>query len=153
MESWAGISLSFVAANGNLKQLYPTWCPVGVVPSAATNGQQLRGPVEGAIVSLQVETDGTNGGIIQLWDLNGADVGADVSSLDVVTDAQLIALQALGRAKLMYEQNFTASGITPPTTGPRSFQHGLAARFVGSAGACSLNLSVRGGFRLTTKVG
>ena len=46
----------------------------------------------GAVVSLQVETDGTNGGIIQLWDINGLDIGANVSFLDVITNAQLVGL-------------------------------------------------------------
>lgn len=153
MEAWSGITLEDVLSNGNLKQLYPTWAPTGVDPAVATNGQQIRGPIEGTLYSLQIETDGTNGGVIEIWDVNGADAGADVSSLDVITDTQLDALAARGLAKLIYSQNFAASGLTPPSAGPRSFQRGLAGRFVGSAGTCKLNLVVNGGFRLTTKVG
>ncbi len=105
--------------------------------------------------SLQIETDGTNGGIIEIWDVNADDLGVDVSSslTPTFTNANLVSLQALNRAKLIYTQNFAATGITPPTTGYRTFQHGLAGRFVGAAGACTLNLVVAGGFRLTTKVG
>jgi hypothetical protein len=153
MEAWSGISLGFVAAAGNVTQLYPTWCAAGVDPAAATNGQQIRQPTAGVLYSLQVETDGTNGGIIEIWDVSGADAGADVSSATTITDAQLDALAARGLAKLIYSQNFAASGLTPPTAGPRTIMRGLAARFVGSAGVCKLNLVVNGGFRFTTKVG
>jgi hypothetical protein len=153
MEAWSGISLGFVAAAGNVTQLYPTWAPAGVDPATATNGQQIRQPIEGVLYSLQVETDGTNGGVIEIWDVNGANAGADVSSATTITDAELDSLAALGLAKLIYSQNFAASGLTPPSAGPRAFQRGLAARFVGAAGLCKLNLVVNGGFRLTTKVG
>ncbi len=153
MEAWSGVSLSFVASNGDLNQLYPTWCPAGINPATATNGQQIRGVVEGIMYSVQVETDNTNAGVIQLWDVNGADAGADVSSAVAITDAQLQTLITAGLAKLIYEQNITATGVTPPTSGFRTFQRGLAGRFVAGAGACKLNLVVQGGFRLTTKVG
>ncbi len=154
MEAWSGISLTAVAdTTGDLQQIYPSWAPAGIAPASATNGQQIKGPSEGIMYSLQVETDGTNGGIIQIYDLNGLDIGADVSSATAITAAQLASLVTLGRAKLIYEQNFAATGVTPPTTSYRTFQHGIAARFISSAGACKLNLVVQGGFRLTTKVG
>lgn len=153
MEGWAGIVVEDSVFNGNLKQLYPTWAPAGINPAAATNGQQIRQPIEGILYSMQVQTDLTNAGVIEIWDLNGADGGADVSSADVITNAELIVAQAKGLAKLIYSQNFVATGVTPPTTGPRAFQRGLAARFVSSAGQVSLNMVVTGGFRLTTKVG
>lgn len=151
MEGWTQ-SLAAVTASGNLEQLYPSWAPAGVDPASATTGQQLRGPVEGKVWSLQLQTDGTNAGIIELWDVNGADAGANVSSTNVITNAQLVALQALGKAKLMYSQNFIASPETPITMGVKAFQHGLAARFVGLAGTLGVNLTVSGGFRLTDKI-
>lgn len=153
MEAWSGISLSAVTATGNLKQLYPTWVSAGVAPGSATTGQQIRTPCDGQLLSIQIKTDGTNGGVIEIWDVNGHDGGADVSSSDVITDTQLDALAALGLAKLIYSQNFDGSATTPPPGhGPRSFSRGLAARMVGSAGACELNLVVNGGFRKTTKI-
>lgn len=154
MESWSGVPLAFAGASaGNLTQLYPTWAPAGEPKATAVNGDQIRGPIEGTLYSIQVESDGTNGGVIEIWDVNGADADADVSSLKVITDAELQTLITRGLAKLIYSQNFLGSGITPPSAGPRSFQRGLAGRFVGTAGNCKLNLVVNGGFRLTTKVG
>lgn len=153
MEAWAGITVADSAFDGDLTQLYPTWATVGVNPATATNGQQIRQPIEGIMYSLQVQTDLTNAGVIEIWDVNGADGGADVSSAAAITNAQLLVAISKGLAKLIYSQNFLATGITPPTTGPRAFQRGLAARFVGAAGDVKLNMAVTGGFRLTTKVG
>lgn len=155
MEGWAGISLAGGAATGNLKQLYPTWAPVGVAPPG-TAGQLLRKPSSGNLGSAQVQTDNLNGGVIELWDINGADSGANVSSLDVITNAQLVALQALGRAKLIWSQNFTASSgaVTAYTIG-KEFLHGLAARYVQTnpGATCSLNLNIQGGFVLNSTAG
>ena len=155
MEGWAGVTVTAVSSTGNLKQLYPNYVSAGVDPAAATNGQQIRQPCEGIMYSLQVETDLTHGGTIEIWDLNGADGGADVSSGTTITNAQLLVAQSKGLAKLVYRQNFLATGITPPTSTPLAFQRGLAARFVegGPAGECYLNMKVVGGFRKTTKVG
>jgi len=152
MIGWSGITLPTGLSNGNLKQLYPTWCPTGVAKASATNGQQIRGPVEGILYSLQVKTDGVEGGTIEIWDIDGSEAGADVSSADTITNAQLVALQAAGAAKLIYSQNFVASPTTPFGTSHRTFQKGLAARYVGD-GTCELNVVVQGGYRLTTKVG
>lgn len=152
-EAWSGISLTQGGSTGDLTQLYPTWATVGINPATATNGQLIRRPVGGSLETLQVETDGTNGGIIQIWDLTGLDIGADVSSGTTVTNAQLVLLQAAGKAKLIYEQNFVASAVTPaPGAAFRHFQKGLAARAIGS-GTVKLNLVVEGGFILTQKVG
>lgn len=153
MEGWSGISLSAVTSTGNLTQLYPTWAPTGIAKASATNGQQIKTPCEGILHQVQVKTDGTNGGTIEIWDLNGDDAGADVSSATTVTNAQLTTLQSMGLAKLIYSQNFQAAPTTPFGTGFRPFQRGLAARFVAASGSCDLNLVVGGGFRLTTKVG
>lgn len=152
MTPWVSSSLPIQAA-ANVTQLYPIYAPVGVAPGSATNGQLIRMPTEGVLHSVQVETDGTNGGTIQIYDINGIEAGADVSSSDQITNTQLTAMLADGRARLIYEQNFIGSGITPVGTGARSFQKGLAARAVGSTGSCKLNLSVGGGYRLTQKVG
>lgn len=153
MEGWSGISLTAVTSTGNLTQVYPTWAPTGTAKASATNGQQIKGPCEGILYQVQVKTDGTNGGTIELWDANGDDAGADVSSATTVTNAQLTTLQSMGLAKLIYSQNFQAAPTTPFGIGSRAFQRGLLARFVAASGTCELNLSVQGGFRLTTKVG
>lgn len=139
-EGWVSASLGFVAANGNVTQLYPPWCSTGVDPATATNAQMVRTPSSGELISCQVETDGSNAGVIELYDINGIELGIDVSSGTTITDAQLDAAIAAGHAKLIYSQNVVATGITPPSCGYRKILHGLAARFVGAAGACRLNI-------------
>jgi hypothetical protein len=152
-QSWVQSVSSVTDNTGNLKQIYPDWAPTGANPASATNGQWIRKPCEGELNSLQVKTDGVNGGTIEIWDVNGIDAGADVSSGTAITAAQLAALVTRGLAKLMYSQNFIASPETPFNVAPCSFQRGIAARFISAAGSCTLNLKVAGGFRLTQKLG
>lgn len=152
MEGWAGIPITFGTSTGDLKQIYPTWAPVGVNPATATSGDSIREPTSGILYSLQIQTDGTNGGIIEIWDVDGEDGGADVSSGTTITNAQLLAAQSRGLAKLIYSQNFVAStGATPPGASFRGFMRGIAARFVAAAGSVNLNVTVAGGYRLVTK--
>ncbi len=158
MEGWV-VELTAVLPTGNLQQLYPNYTSAGVNPATATNGQSIRRPCEGTMYNLQIRTDGVNGGYLELWDVSGAQV-TDVSSATTITDAQLTALIALGVAKMIYTQNFSASSLTPFNAYPRGFQRGLAARYVNytenpdtAVGSCLLNLVVQGGFQFTTKVG
>lgn len=152
MERWV-CALTGVAADGNVTQLYPAWAATATAPASATNGQQIRNPTSGILWQLQVKTDGANAGVIELYDINGIERGIDVSSAAVITDTQLDAAIAAGDAKLIYSQNFIATPETPFNLGVAAFQKGLAARFVAAAGACTLNLTVDGGYRYTTKVG
>lgn len=150
MEAWVGASTQLTAgtASGPLKQLYNPVMTPGT--GAVSAGVYKRTPAEGTLYSIQVLTDGTNGGTIEIWDLNGAEVGADVNTLDAVTNAQLLALQTLGKAKLIFNQNFAAANDAwKSAAGPRDFVKGLAARFInsGPTGTCTLNLVVDGGNR------
>lgn len=152
--AWGGVPLTFVAASGNLTQLYPSWIndgkgnATGGDPAVAGPGTLLRKPCEGELISVQVSTDGTNGGTIEIWDIAGDDAGADVSQAAVITNAQAVALKAAGKARLLYTQNVVASGVTPPAANYQGrFMRGLAARFVSAAGACTLNIVASGGFR------
>jgi hypothetical protein len=149
-EGWV-TDLTAVASNGNVTQVYPSWASAGVARAAATVGQLIREPVGGSCSGLQIETDGVNGGTLELWDVNGHDIGADVSSLTVITNAQLTTMISRGDAKLIHKQNFIASPETPVNIGPFSFVKGLAARFSnsGPSGSCSINLKVAGGVRKT----
>lgn len=151
MEGWV-VQLSSVANNGDITQLYPAWAAAGADPSTATLGDQIRQPIEGQIISLQVRTDGTNGGYVELWDANGALGGADVSSDDEISDAEMAAMISAGNAKLIYTQNFVALPETPINMGWKGFLKGLAARFVGTGGVCYLNIVVNGGYRYITKL-
>lgn len=154
MEGWV-VDVTAVASNGDLTQIYPTWCSAGTAPGSAVNADQIREPTPARMSSFQVKTNSIDGGIIELWDINGLDGGADVSSLAAITNTQATALQTAGKAKLVYQQNFTADPDTPLVNkGPIFFAHGIAARFVGSTGTATLNFSIEsGGYRKTTKVG
>lgn len=147
MERWV-CNLEDVLSDGVLTQLYPDSAAAGIDPATATPSQQVRHPCEGTLIALQVKTDGTNGGTLQVYDINGWETGDDVSSATAITNAHLVTALADGRAKIIFEQNFAGSGLTPFTPiGPARFMKGLAARFVGSAGAIEVNLTVQGGYR------
>lgn len=151
MDRWV-TSLNLVAATGVVTQLYPDYATTGVSPATGSVGGQIRQPTEGQLISLQVETDGSNAGTLELYDINGINLGIDVSTSTSITDTQLDAAIAAGKAKLILAQNFAGNGLTPWTpVGPASFMKGLAARAVGVSGTCALNLVVHGGYRYTTK--
>lgn len=149
MERWV-CPLTVVAANGNVTQLYPAWAQAGSNPASATVDQQVRQPCEGKLFSLQCLTDGVNTYTLELYDISGIEIGVDVSSSTVITDAQLDAAIAAGKAKLIFNQLIAGSGLTPiAPVGPAGFMKGLAARAwnAGVTGTCSINLGIEGGFR------
>lgn len=149
-EGWV-CPLTAVAATGDLTQLYPAWVSAGVAKAGSTNGQLIRRPLQGALHSIQVEADGTNGGIIQIYDIDGGQFGADVSSGTAITNAQLTTALAGGGAKLIFEQQFAGTTGSGPINAPgvyRAFLKGLAARMTMDTptGGCKLNLVVGGGY-------
>ena len=151
MTPWV-IQLNAVLANGNLTQLYPDSCTAG--SGATTSGTLKRSPCEGVLVNAQVEPDGVNGGELQLWDINGADAGADVDTTNVITNAQLLAMIAAGKARAIYGQKFSgATGSRLAIAYGVTIMHGIAARYVNAAGTLELNLVVGGGCRKTEIVG
>ncbi len=149
------------AASGNGQQLYPAWVSAGVNPATAVNGETIRRPLQGAMHSIQIEPDGSNGGMIQIYDMDGSEAGANVSSATAVTNAQIVAALAAGRAKLIYEQQFAGTVGSGPVNAAgifRGFMKGLVARFSNgnggaAAGTCTLNLVVDGGYRKNTTTG
>ena len=151
MTPWADLTLTAVTDNtGIITQLYPASCTAGT--GAATLGNLVRTPCEGVLVSLQVEPDGINGGEITVWDINGADVGADVNTATTITNAQLTAAIAAGKARVIYSQKFSgSSGSRLAIAHGVPFMHGLAARYInaGAVGTCELNITADGGFRKT----
>lgn len=151
MTPWV-ITLSAVAANGDLTQLYPASCTAG--SGLLTSGTLVRSPCEGVLVNCQVEPDGVNGGEIQLWDVNGADAGADVNTATAITNAQLAALIAAGKARQIYGQKFSgSSGSRLAIAYGVPVMHGIAARYINAAGTIDLNLVVGGCCRKTELVG
>ncbi len=147
MDRWV-VTTSLVSSTGDVQQLYPNYAPTGTAPSGATPADEVRHPTEGQLIALQVASDGTNGGTLELYDINGIDLGIDVSSGTTITNTQLTTALAANKAKLILKQNFAGSGLTPwAAVGPASFMKGLAARAVGVTGTCDLNLVVHGGYR------
>lgn len=146
MEGWGGLSLTGGGATGDLTQLYPNWFTAGSALPISPGGT-LRTPMQGRIGQVSIQTDGTNAGTVELWDICGLDYPADVSSAAAITNAQLLVLQTRGKAKLMWSQNFAASPADPaPWSLAMGFMHGLAARYVGS-GVCALNIIAEGGYQ------
>ena len=156
MQAWGKLVVGFTAAagNGNLTQLYPAWDQGAAAGQAKGDalpiapGGTLRTPMGGRVGQLSFQSDGTNGGIVELWDINGLDFPADVSSSDQITNAQLIALQARGKAQLLGSYNIAGSP-TVPAVGSLAFgfMRGLAARFLATAGQVNLNIIAEGGIQ------
>lgn len=153
LSTWI-VELDGVTSSGDLTQLFPTWCPAGADPATAVPGDLLRKPCEGFMRGAQIATDGSNGGVIELWDVNGFDLGLDMSTGETITNAQLNSLITLGKAKQIWSQRFTATaGASTPSIFGKQFVHGLAARYVSGAGTCTLNADIEGGFRLLETAG
>ncbi len=140
-------TITGVAANGNLLQIYPPDCPAGIAVATATPAQMIREPIEGELVGFQVQTNGSDGGVFELWDVAGDDGGADVSTAAVITNAELVVAQNKGKASLLWRQNLLGTGVTPPCPSYFRFMRGLAARWV-SSGNCSMSGNISGGYRL-----
>lgn len=151
-DAWV-VPLTAVAASGNVTQLYPVWATPGVTLATSSNGELVRRTSEGALHSVQVKTNGVDGGTLEIYDIDGQQWGADVSASDQITNAQLTAAIAAGKAKLIYNVSFAGTVGSLPASAPsvvgRGFLHGLAARFsnAGPAGAITLNLVVSSGHR------
>lgn len=154
-----GIALTAVAASGNLTQLYNASCTAGTAIASANHGDTLRKPAGGHLLSAQVQTDGTNGGTIEIYDINGLEAGADVSAGTAITNSQLATALAAGRARLIWSQDFSAdAGARTASARIMPFLHGLAARYVNvvegtPTGACWLNIVADGLGLKTTKIG
>ncbi len=142
------VTLSAVGTTGNATQIFYDTMTAGQAISN-TPGRQYREAMHGVLHALEVEPDGSDGGTLQIWDLNGRDGGADVNLGSVVTNAQIAAAIAAGKGRLIYEQKFTGTtGTTVRSVrgAAMPFQHGLVARFsMGTpAGSCKLDLMTSG---------
>jgi hypothetical protein len=141
------VDLAAVALTGAGTQIYYDTMTAG--SGTTTPGSLKREPIHGVLHSLEIEPDGTNGGELEVWDMNGTDGGANVDTASVVTNAQIAAAIAAGKGRLIYSQKFTGSTGSVVRTvrgNPMPFQHGLVARFKnsGPTGTVSLNLLTSG---------
>lgn len=143
MEAWAPLTLSAVAANGVVTQLYPSHCAAGDV--ATTAGSWRRRPTQGNLYRIEVFTSDAAGGVIELYDIAGEEEGANnnVSTGTSMTDAYLDAKIAANTAKMIWTQNFKGDAASRSAlfSVHVPFLRGLAARYVNVAGT-SVQLSV-----------
>lgn len=157
MSYWGSRSVSAVASNGVATQLFPTTIANSACTSTATYppaaAGKIRRPTSGTLRSMEVTSDRTNAGVLELWDVAGQDRGASNnvnSGGDTMTDAYLSA-----NGRLIAKINIDpAGGAGVPLSwnlGDLHFSKGLAARFVngGPTGAVFLAPDVDGGFMVT----
>lgn len=153
------MALSAVASTGVITQCYPAWAPAGVAPAAAARGDLIRKPMTCSLHSITISPDGTNGGLLEIWDVDGAEGGADVSSATAITNAEMTSLISRGLAKKIFEIDFAGtvgSGPSPYAGLYRAMSKGIAMRFsnAGPTGACKANLVVGGiGYLLVSSAG
>ncbi len=76
------VTLSAVAATGNITQIFPAHAAVG-------SGIVYRHPSKGCIFYMQFVGDGSNAGTIEAWDVNGEEGGANVNTATAITNAQM----------------------------------------------------------------
>jgi hypothetical protein len=153
--SWGARDIGFVAAGGVATQLFPTTLPTttstAAWPPAATG--LVRRPTAGKLENITVSTDGTNGGIFQIWDVCGLDRGAsnNVNDQLTLTDAfinangrKLWEIRLTGNAEQDYQLLMAIDHI--------EFYQGLAVRFIASAGLVTVTPMCEAGFMLNTQL-
>lgn len=151
-QSWGIITVSAVASNGVATQLFPDTVSTGGSTAAAyppVGGGNVRRATEGYCEKFKIVPDGTNGGIVEVWDVAGLDRGAtnNVNDGTSLTDAYLTAngrlidkFRITGSAEQPYETNFAIHH--------HRFHNGLAVRFVGGAGSIDVIPFVENGFMI-----
>ncbi|UOF77054.1 hypothetical protein [Caudoviricetes sp.] len=150
--NWGGTVLTNVASTGNLTQLFPSTVTAGT--TATTAGSQRRRATEGQLFRAEVYTSSDAGGTIELWDIGGVSEGAsnNINTGVTLTNAYLVAQQALGKARLIWSQNFKgdagAEKAKFDTNTP--FMWGLAARFIAAeTSTITLHIYAGGGYQKT----
>lgn len=155
---WGSRNVSAVASNGVATQLYPTtggcntrtnFADTSTYPPA-TSGE-VRRPIHGRVGRIEVTGDGTNGGLVELWDVAGLDRGASnnvnndgATASNTLTDAYLTA-----NGTKIGVVNITANTVVPftATFDDIPFNKGLAIRYVdGGGGYVIVSPYVEGGF-------
>jgi hypothetical protein len=156
--AWSPLTLTEVAAAGDLTQLFPSQVTAG--DAGTTFGSQRRKASSGVLLRAEVYTVDGVGGEIELWDVAGLTEGANnnVNTGTALTDAYLQAEIAAGRARLLWTQGFAgAVGSRYPVFNQRvPFMRGLAARFISAAPAgktVQVSVVADGGYVKTTMAG
>lgn len=150
---WGSRDVEDVIAAGVATQLFPVGAPASGMTDTTTwppaAAGKVRRPTHGKLHRLVVTPDGTNSGVLELWDVAGKDRGASNnvnSGGDTITDTYLDANGTLIQ-KLLVDGTGDAGVIEDVQGVP--FSKGLAVRFVGSAGLVSIAATVEGGFMVS----
>jgi hypothetical protein len=156
---WYSRDIAAVAdTTGVLTQLFPTGADKARMTSTvaayppATSGS-VRRAIHGRIDRMQITGDGTNSGILELWDVGGTDRGAIQSGggSNVNNGDLLSAAYATANGKLIGKINVLATGAGAALVDSWAdvpFNNGLAVRFISSAGVVSVAPFVQGGFMI-----
>jgi len=160
MNPWVVNVTNVISSTGDLTQLYPSFTSAG--SDALTLGALVRQPTDGVLLECAIYPVDAFGGILELWDLAGPLTGStNVNSGTAITNAQLTAAIARGRAKRIWSQSFKAdSGLTTKKFTQRvPVMFGLAVRVVDNAGGggagtqiYTLNLVCGGCYRITQRI-
>jgi len=146
--SWGERTLSGVAANGVVTQLFPTTIvtTVSTATYPPSGGGLVKRAVNGRIDHITIESDGVNGGYVEIWDVTGLDRGASNNANDSVslTDAYVDANGKL-LATVMIKPAAGAGHPFGSSLGAIPFDKGLAMRYVGS-GVVNVAPVIEGGF-------
>jgi hypothetical protein len=140
-----------VAATGDATQLFPN--TIATTVSTATyppvGGGLVRRPTDGTLLKLHITPDGTNGGLVEVWDVAGLDRGAtnNVNDATALTNAYLVAngrklaeMRITGTSTDDYDVSLNLQNF--------NFIKGLAVRFVnaGPTGKVTVTPFVAAGF-------
>lgn len=146
---WGSREVADVTASGSATQLFPVGVPstedTTTYPPASDG--KVKRATSGMIDHIDFESDGVNGGVVELWDVEGLDRGGsnNVNNDDLLTDAFLSANGTL-IAKIQIKPSAGTGHPFGSTIGKIPFNKGLAVRFVGVAGVVNVAPYIEGGF-------
>lgn len=148
MTPWAK-RVTSVAVDGDVQQLYPDFCTAGA--GGGTQGELVRRPTMGTISGLTISGDGTNAVLVELYDINGVEEGADVDTLVAITNAKLVAALAKSppTAKLIAKMQIAGTDqlpvVRPGGTGMPVLR-GLGIRVSPAGATVDININASGLF-------
>ena len=155
-QAWYSRDVAAVASSGVVTQLFPSTliaASLGGTDLVLTTtyppagGGLVRRPTSGRTEKVSVTSDGVNGGIVEFWDVAGADRGAtnNVNNANTMTDAFVVA-----NGRLIFKMFITGTATHGSELSANidnvEFAQGLAVRFISGAGTISVAPYIEGGF-------
>jgi hypothetical protein len=135
---WAKTVTAVATTSGAFEQLYPAHV-------AAGTSTVKRRPMSGWLSNISVDADGTNAGLIEVYDGDGADGAADVNTVAAITATQVTAMVAANTARLIWKKNIISGSdqIEMHPSEPVFIAKGLIIRFSngGATGTVIVNIA------------